>query len=121
MENSKITYSMALTSVIDTLADGEIKDKLVALRESIDKKNSAKSGKPSAKQTENIGIKNDIVEAMEIGKSYTISDMLKEFECLEGYTNQKVSALVRQLCDAHTLVRSEVKRKAYFTLAEVDE
>lgn len=116
MENTKITYSMALDTVIATLDNGEIKDKLIALKASIDKKNSAKSDKPSAKQTENAGIKNAILDSMEIGKAYTISDMMKEFTCLADLTNQKVSALVRQLCDNETVVRTEIKRKAYFTL-----
>jgi hypothetical protein len=32
-------------------------------------------------------------------------------------TNQRVSALLRQMVDAGTIVRTEEKRKAYFQLA----
>ena len=51
---------------------------------------------------------------MEVGKSYTITDIQKAMG-LES--NQKTSALVRQLKDNDLVVRSEVKGKAYFSLA----
>ena len=60
---------------------------------------------------------------MEIGESYTITDMLKNFECCANLTNQKASALVRQLKEDGLVERTESKGKAYFSLvvAEVDE
>lgn len=115
MEN-KMTYSVALSTVIATLDNGEVKDKLIALKDSIDKKNGHKSDKPTKTQTENAKIKVDILDSMEIGKAYTISDMMKEFECLADLSNQKVSSLVRQLCDTEQIKREEIKRKAYFSV-----
>ena len=38
-------------------------------------------------------------------------------EC-EGLSNQRTSALVRQLVIENALIRTEEKRKAYFSLAE---
>jgi hypothetical protein len=41
--------------------------------------------------------------------------MLKELPCCKELTNQKVSALVRQLIAEDKVVRVEEKRKAYFS------
>ena len=76
------------------------------------KKNSSR--KPTKAQEENENIKSSILEFMEIGKPYTITEIQKAMG-LES--NQKTSALVRQLRDAHLVVRTEVKGKAYFTKA----
>jgi hypothetical protein len=43
--------------------------------------------------------------------------MLKMFPCCAELTNQKVSALVRQLIADNVVVRTEDKGKAYFSLA----
>lgn len=82
----------------------------------LDKK-SAGSSKPTATQVANQSIKDEIVASMEKGKKYTITDMLKGFTCCAELSNQKVSALVRQLVSDKVLVRTEDKRKAYFELA----
>lgn len=84
--------------------------------ELLDKKNSAEK-KPTAQQTANDSIKVAILDHMVAGERYTISDLMKLVpECAE-LTNQRVSALVRQLKDEGMVVRTEDKRKAYFSLA----
>ncbi len=80
------------------------------------KKNSADK-KPTAQQTANKGIQSAILEGMEEGKLYTISDLLKAIPECADLTNQRVSALVRQLVEQGKIVRTEDKRKAYFSLA----
>ena len=81
------------------------------------KKNSAEK-KPTAVQVANEGIKENIVAGMESDKSYTITDLMKSIpECAE-LSNQRVSALVRQLVADGVVVRTEEKRKAYFSLAD---
>ena len=81
------------------------------------KKNSAEK-KPTAQQTANEGIKSAIVDGMESGKAYTITDIIKSVPECADLTNQRVSALMRQLVESGAVVRTEDKRKAYFTLAE---
>ena len=76
------------------------------------KKNSADK-KPTAQQTANDGIKAEILESMAEGKLYTITDLIKEIPACAELTNQRVSALVRQLIPTH-IERVEEKRKAYF-------
>lgn len=82
----------------------------------LDKKSSG-SSKPTATQVANQSLKDEIVASMEKGKKYTITDMLKGFTCCADLSNQKISALVRQLVKDNVLVRTEEKRKAYFELA----
>ena len=78
------------------------------------KKNSADK-KPTKVQVENEGIKSEILEGMEVGKAYTITDLIKEVPAIAELSNQRVSALVRQLVADGSVVRNEEKRKAYFT------
>ena len=80
------------------------------------KKNSAEK-KPTAVQVANEGIKEAIVNGMKQGKKYTVTDLMKSIpECAE-LSNQRVSALVRQLVTDGVVERTEEKRKAYFSLA----
>lgn len=113
----KMTYAKALDSVIATLADGEVKEKLVALKASISKKNSA-NRKPTATQTANEGYKTAILNGMESGKAYTITELIKAVPEIAELTNQRVSAIVRQMVEVGSVARSEIKRKAYFTKVE---
>lgn len=85
--------------------------------EALDKKSGKASGKPTATQVANKGIKNAIVEGMAEGEKYTITDIIKTVPACAELTNQKVSALVRQLIAEGSVVRTEDKGKAYFALA----
>ena len=84
--------------------------------ELLSKKNSADK-KPTAQQTANEAIKTAIVDGMEVNRLYTITELIKEIPECADMTNQRVSALVRQLVDAGLVKRTEDKRKAYFSLA----
>lgn len=90
----------------------KIENELVLLA----KKNSAEK-KPTAQQTANEGIKSAIVNGMVANRAYTITDIIKEVPQCAELTNQRVSALMRQLVESGAVVRTEDKRKAYFTLA----
>ena len=80
-------------------------------------KKNASDRKPTAQQTANEGIKNAILDGMTSGRFYTVTEIQKEIpECAE-MSNQKVSALVRQLKDSGAIVKTEDKRKSYFSLA----
>ena len=79
------------------------------------KKNSSEK-KPTAQQVANEAIKQAIVDGMERDHYYTITDIQKNVpECAE-LSNQRVSALVRQMVADGVVTRSEDKRKAYFSL-----
>lgn len=80
----------------------------------LEKKNSAKKG-PSKTQVENENIKVAILNAMDSDTEYSVSDITSLMDV--DYSNQKMSALLTQLVDANKLVRTEIKRKAYFSKA----
>ena len=85
---------------------------LVERKEAHAKKNASRG--QTKTQKENEGIKASILEFMEKGKTYTITDIQKGVGL---DSNQKASALVRQLKEADLVVRTEEKGKAYFSLA----
>ncbi|MBQ7907739.1 MAG: hypothetical protein IJ309_07220 [Clostridia bacterium] len=80
------------------------------------KKNSADK-KPTAAQVANEGIKSAILDGMEENRLYTITDIQKNVPACAELSNQKVSALVRQLKDDGLIVKTEDKRKSYFSKA----
>lgn len=80
------------------------------------KKNSAEK-KPTEKQTENAGIKDIIMEVLtDEENGMTISAMQKKCAELAEYSNQKISALVRQMILDGIVEKTEEKGKAYFRL-----
>ena len=118
---NKMTYVKALEIAMKAVEDNkEVTEKLEALKESISKKNSAER-KPTATQKANEEYKKVILSFMEVGKKYTISELMKEVVELADLSNQRVSALVRQLKDSGLVERTEEKRKAYFSKKAVTE
>ena len=115
MKNT-MTYAVALSNAIN-LTEGETRETLTRLLESINKRNARKSttNKPTKKQVENEGVKENIRNAMrgeEPQACKAIADKL-------GLTPQKVNALLKQMIVAGEVVRSEGKKKvALFALAD---
>ena len=81
--------------------------------ELLSKKNSAEK-KPTAQQVANAGIATAIIEGMEPNRLYTVTEVIKSIPACADLTNQRVSALLRQLVEAGKVKRTEDKRKAYF-------
>ena len=105
----QIKANYALTEAEVKFIDHELE--LLAKKNSADKK-------PTKAQVENEGIKAEILEGMEVGKLYTITDLIKSIPAIAELSNQRVSALVRQLVEDKVVIRTEDKRKAYFSKAE---
>ena len=85
------------------------------------KANSAKS-KPSKAQAENEGIKTAIIAALnEAEKALTITEFQTAYPEFAEYSNQKLSALFKQLVDAGAVAKTVVKQKSYFSVAVADE
>lgn len=83
----------------------------------LDKKSASKGKVVTATQKDNQILKEKILAEMENGKAYTVTAMLKELDCVAELTNQKVSALMKQLVESGLVVKTEDKRKSYFTKA----
>ena len=81
--------------------------------ELLTKKNSAEK-KPTAQQVANAGIATAIIEGMEPNRLYTVTEVIKSIPACADLTNQRVSALLRQLGETGKVKRTEDKRKAYF-------
>ena len=117
MAEKKITKRESFTEIKGILEELG-KERLVKVMEHelelLAKKNSADK-KPTAVQIANEGIKSVILETlMANGKMMTISEMQKVNAELGEMSNQRISALVRQLIADEKVVRVEDKRKAYF-------
>ena len=84
---------------------------LLARKNSTDKK-------PTAVQIANENLKETILEIManEPTRLFTISELLK-FDELAEFTNQKISALMRQLVADSKVEKIEEKRKSFFRIA----
>ena len=119
----KMTNVKAINYVLGNCeVPADVKEKLEKMREQFVKKNSAER-KPTANQVENQGYKADILAYLGTVESATITDLMKAVPSLAELSNQRVSAIVRQLKDSGEVVREEIKRKAYFSIAtaEVEE
>lgn len=116
---TKMTQKNAIAYVIENCdLPEEVLTKLEGMKAQLEKKSAHKGErKPTKTQIANEGFKAIIVENMEPNRLYTISELAKEMPFGEELSVQRVSALVRQLKEAGTVVRTEEKRKAYFSLA----
>lgn len=116
---TKMTQKVALNYVVENCELPEdVKAKIESMIVALEKKSAHKGErKPTKTQIANEGFKEIIVDNMESGRLYTITELTKEMPFGEELSTQRVSALVRQLKESGKVVRTEEKRKAYFSLA----
>ena len=82
----------------------------------LDKKKNSK--KETANQKANAELKVTIVDTLKaIDKPVSVSDLLKSSDTLGEFSNQKVSALLRQLVESGEVVKTLDKKKALFSVA----
>ena len=82
----------------------------------LDKK--AQNKKATKIQEQNKGIKATILKVLATIGSGTVTDIQNGNEELSALSNQKVSALVRQLVESGDVVKTTDKKKSIFSLAE---
>ena len=82
----------------------------------LDKK--AQKRKATKTQEQNIGIKATILKVLATIGSGTVTDIQNGNEELSTLSNQKVSALVRQLVESGEVVKTVDKKKSIFSLAK---
>ena len=115
MENKKMTkmQKFEMLSNLPEVKNNPVLAEFIAHEmELLSKKNSAEK-KPTAQQTANEAIKTAIVNGMQANRLYSITEIIKEIPECADMTNQRVSALVRQMIPER-IERIEEKRKAYF-------
>lgn len=57
------------------------------------------------------------VALAEIGSAVTVTDLIAQSASLAGYTNQKISALLRKMIEEKVVVKTIEGKKALFALA----
>ena len=105
-----------LSKLSEVQSNEVLRDFIAHEMELLEKKNSAPK-KPTSAQIANEAIKTAIVDGMEANRYYSVTEIIKEIPECADLTNQRVSALLRQLKEDGKVVRTEEKRKAYFSLA----
>lgn len=113
-----LTYAQALEKAI-TVVDAETAEKLTALKAQMEKKRSSGSSKPTKTQLENEAIKENILTVLS-EEGQTVSEILPQLDetlSSKPLTNQRVSALLRQLVEAKSVVKTIDKKTSLFSLA----
>lgn len=116
--NKKLTNVLALEMVLameEVKSNQELVEKLTKMKEQFEKKNNSSTGskKLTKTQIENEEIKVQILEVM-TSEPKAIKELQAENENLAEYTNQKLSALLKQLVNENKVERVEEKRVAKF-------
>lgn len=114
---TKMTYVAALSYAIENLtnAPADVLEKLTALKEQTEKRNSA-DRKPTKAQKMNVELAEVVAEVLtNAGKPLTVTEVMQADERLAGLSNQKVTAVIRSMGDRITKVPD--KRVNRFTLA----
>lgn len=121
IKNEKMTYVTALTYALENCQmPDEVREKLTALRTQQEKRSNAEK-KPTKVQQANESVKALILEVLaNADKPLLVSELMGAHPDLSPVvvTPQKISALVTQLVKSGAVIRDEVKRKAYFTVAK---
>lgn len=120
MENKKMTKKETINLLIDVLmGNKEVEDVqifidfLIHERELLERK-SSNSGQTKT-QKENEILKEKIVETLkELNKFSTITEIQENNIELANLSNQKISALLKQLVDTNVIEKVIEKKKAYF-------
>ena len=86
--------------------------------ELLDKKNTAER-KPTPKQVENAGFKADILAWMKPDTLYAVADIVKGVPSIvdAGISSSRVTAMLTQLKNDGAIIRTEDKRKGFYSLA----
>ena len=135
MANTKMTQVSALeiaVEVIKNIIDGtpinpatfnlpEVAEKLSGMAEKLAEKRSTPSKADKEKSAEHQAIADEIVLVLSteetVTNGMTVSEMQKASEMLAGYSNQKISAILRKMIDSGTIVKTVDKKKSYFSIA----
>ena len=114
MANKKMTKRDYFNAILSKYPLTEAEKAFVVHElELLEKKNSSEK-KPTAQQVANDGIKTAIANGMTANRLYTVTEIQKEIPECADLSNQRVSAIVRQMVGV-TINRTEDKRKAYFS------
>ena len=135
MTNTKMTQVSALELAVEVItnvmngvdtdiASSELSEaitKLSGMAEKLAEKRSTPSKADKEKSAEHKAIADEIILVLSteenVTTGMTVSEMQKASEILAGYSNQKISAILRKMVDSGTIVKTVDKKKSYFSIA----
>ena len=107
---------VAIANVAEVAANEEMVAFINHEIELLDNRKTSKKGLTKT-QKENEGVKAVIAEVLaETGEKMTVTELINDNR-LNGYTNQKISALLRQMVEAGKVVKTIEGKKAFFEVA----
>ncbi len=119
----KITYVNAINAILTAINKQSFEgiteehvNKLIALGQSLEKRNSSKSGKPTKTQKENAEVKSQILAVL-TGDGQKCGEIAEKI----GISGQKCSALLTQMVNAGQVEKYAEKRVTYFRIADQDD
>ena len=125
MEKTKLTKRDYFKMLAEVVAESERENQAELQAfinhevELLDKKSASRGTATTAKQKENEDLKEYILGVLtEINRAVTITELQAEDVRLGELTNQRISAMLKQLKDEGKVIRTELKKKAYFKIAE---
>ena len=122
---TNMTYAQAIDFALQVLNENVFEgieeekstamERLEALKAQLAKRSTSKT--PTKTQKANEEVKAVIADVLaDTGAKMTVTEMIAD-DRLNGYTNQKISALLRQMVEAGKVVKTLEGKKAYFAVA----
>ena len=124
MTNKKMT-KVEMFNAINAKLNGEdisvsIDDMVAFIDHEIELINKKSATKKATKtQQENVEIK-AVIKSVLSDTGMTVTDIQKQNDTLASLSNQRVSALLRQMVEAGEVVKTTDKKKSYFALASAE-
>ena len=118
MSTKKMSYSAALSAVLngEEITD-EVRERLEALQVSLAKRNSRKAEGPTKAQKERAEVAEKVLSAFVADTQYCSADIAKLIPETEGFSSQKVTALMKGLVADGRVNAETVKGKKFYSLA----
>ena len=118
MENKKLTKREVFSKMleVEAIASNELFVEFINHELELLDRKSSKSTQTKT-QIENESIKNAIVKSLEkAAKAVTITELQELDSEMANYSNQKLSALLKQLVKENRVVKTVDKKKSYFSI-----
>ena len=122
---NKMTKVSAFTIALELVQNSAhpekdaVVEKIAKEIENLGKKSG--NGKPTKAQQANQALANEMLEWMEEGHPYSISDLSKNCPAVLGQTSQKIRPLLTPMIKAGIVERTEEKGKPMFTKVAVED
>lgn len=113
---NKLTNKAALSYVLSNCEiPADIREKLEKILESFEKKSGDR--KPTERQIQNLAFRETVLSVVDTTPR-TVSEIQKLDPTLADLSNQRMSPIINSMVDDKLLVKTIVKGRSYFALAE---